>query len=400
LEAEKLKRSITMPYLALYGLGTMLGAGIFALIGEVASEAGVYAPLSFLLAAAIAGLTGMSFAELSSRYPKAAGEAAYVSAGYSSRWLPPLVGLLIAGSGIVSSGVMFRSFVGYAAEFIDLPIFWGTLGLTLIMSGIAAWGVVVSMVVVAVITAVEACVLILIVLLGTQTPGIDQAFTGTPSIAAAGILSGSVLAFYAFIGFEDMVNMAEEVKRPRKSIPRAIILALSATAVIYVAVAWTAMRVTPIDELAQSSAPMSVVFSKISDVPSQWVSLVAMIAVINGALVQIMMASRVLYGLGGQGHLPAWFAEINPRTQTPVRSTGVVAVCIFLVAILFPLGVLAKITSFLLLVVFAIVNIVLIRIKNRNEPSPETFLIPIYLPWMGAIATTMLALVSIWQLLF
>ncbi|MHA7872959.1 MAG: APC family permease, partial [Hyphococcus sp.] len=297
-----LKRAVSKPLLVLYGLGTMLGAGIYALIGEVAGVAGALAPLAFVLAAAIAALTAASYAEFSSRYPASAGEAAYVSAGFANRRLPLIVGLLIVMSGVVSSGVMFRSFIGYAQLYLAFPDVAGVLCLTLVIGGLAAWGIGQSLAVAAVVTLIEGAALVLIVALGA---GAEPAATAGPAAAIPresvnGVIFAAILAFYAFIGFEDMVNIAEEVKRPRRTIPGAILIALAATTLLYAAVSWVAVRAVPIAELAASSAPMTLVFARLSDWPAHWVSAVAMLAVTNGALVQVIMASRVLYGLGRQ----------------------------------------------------------------------------------------------------
>ena len=396
---NRLKRSLSAPVLAFYGLGTMLGAGVFALIGEVVADAGRFAPLSFFLAALVAAMTSLSFAELSARFPRAAGEAAYTAAAFRSKWLPVLIGLLTAGSGIVSAGVMVRSFLGYADIFLQLPVGIGIVALTLILTALAGLGVVFSTFVVVLITALEVGVLVLIIVLGS--PSLPTPAPTTMDFPGSfGVLTGSVLAFYAFIGFEDMVNMAEEVRHPRRSMPVAIITALISAATLYVLVSWTAVKVTPLAELASSTAPMALVFSNISDLPPSFVRLVAMIAVINGALVQIVMASRVLYGLADQGRLPRWLGVIDRRTKTPLRATASVGLLIILAASLLPLADLAKTTSLLLLSVFMIVNISLIRIKARKTQDKDIFSAPTITPYLGLVLTAGLALISVGGLVF
>lgn len=395
----QLKRTVSAPLLVLYGLGTMLGAGIYALIGEVTAVSGIYAPLSFLVAAVLAGLTGASFAELSSRYPKAAGGAVYVAAGFSSRRLPLVIGLLIVGSGVVSSGVMFRSFVGYAQEFGDFPKWMGFVALTVAIGGIAAWGVRISVTAVAVITAIEGSVLLLIIGLGVVSEPVPQTASSAAPFDLIAVFAGAVLAFYAFIGFEDMVNLAEEVKRPRRIVPLAILYALFVTALIYAAVVWVAVRVTPLQALSGNQAPMALIFSTVSGWSGAWVSLVAMMAVINGALVQIMMASRVLYGLSRQNLLPALFGTVNTYTRTPVHATTVVSLTIFVLALSFPLGTLAKTTSFFLLIVFTMVNLALIRVKMRGDQDGQEFEVPMVLPCLGALSAAGFAALSLYELL-
>lgn len=390
-----LRRVISGPLLVLYGLGTMLGAGIYALIGEVAGVAGVFAPGAFLLAAIIAALTAASFAELSSRLPKSAGPAAYILEGFQSRRLSFISGILIIASGIISSGVMFRGFVGYAGDFLAFPAWAGFFALCVAVGAIAAWGIAESVVVVAAITLLEAGALILVIVLGfgaDAAPASEMQPGGVGPVA--GVISGAVLAFYAFIGFEDMVNVAEEVKQPRRVMPASIILALALTTLIYILVSWTAVRTTPVSMLQESNSPMTLLYSRLTDFPAHTMSVIAMIAVVNGALVQVIMASRMLYGMSAQKTLPAWFGHISARTRTPVNSTLFVVTLIFLAASALPLATLAQVTSFLLLSVFALVNAALIRLKHVG-PAEDGFEVPLWAPYLGAVSAAAFALVSL-----
>ena len=395
-----LRRNVSGTLLVLYGVGTMIGAGIYALIGEVAAAAGWFAPLAFVLASVIAGLTAASFAELSSRYPQSAGEAAYVSAAFDKPRLAVLVGLLIVASGIVSSGVMFRGFAGYAAGLAQFEPWHAYLALAILVGGLASWGIGQSVFAIAVITVIEAGAVFLVVMLGAfQGVDIPAALPVFGSAEAMGVIAGAVLAFYAFIGFEDMVNIAEEVKDPRRTMPRAIFIALAATALIYVALSVVAISSGPVEVLAQSPEPMTLIFSRLSDWPSQWMSYVAILAVLNGALVQILMASRVLYGLSRQALIGPWLGRLNARTQTPVVATMLVVSLVFLGATLFPLTTLAQFTSLFLLIVFALVNVALIRVKARGQDHDGTFSVPLFIPYLGAFSAAMFALASLWQIL-
>ncbi|NNE42159.1 MAG: amino acid permease [Marinicaulis sp.] len=395
----KLRRVISGPLLVLYGLGTMLGAGIFALIGEVAGAAGFYAPAAFGLASIIAGLTAASFAELSSRLPKSAGPAAYVLEGFRSRRLSLIAGLLIIAAGVISSGVLFRGFVGYAGDFVEFPDWTGFLALSIAVGAIAVWGVAESLTAVAAITILEAGALVLIIALGFNQPAVPVLELDTHGPApVAGIISGAVLAFYAFIGFEDMVNIAEEVKNPTRVMPRSIIAALTVTTLIYIFVSWTAVRTTPISMLLESDSPMTLIYSRLTDFPSETMSVIAMVAIINGALAQTIMASRMLYGMSEQKTLPAWFGEVSTRTRTPVNATLFVVALIFLAALALPLATLAQATSFLLLCLFALVNAALIAIK-RETPAASAFKVPIIIPYLGFFAAALFALVSLKEII-
>lgn len=391
-----LARVVSTRLLVLYGVGAMLGAGIFALIGEVAAAAGSLAPLSFLIAALIAGLTAASFAELSSRLPSAAGPAAYVRQAFSSDGLAVAVGAMMIASGVVSSGAMFRAFAGYAQPWLGLPEIGIFLGLAIALGALAAWGIAQSVMAIAAITILEAGALLIVIGLGVGAPP-APAVEIEAIVTATGVLSGATLAFYAFIGFEDMVNVAEEVKRPQHAMPRAIVVSLIVTTLIYIAVAWTAVRVTPLDALKETKAPMTLIYAQLTDFPGQWLRLIAMIAVINGALVQIIMASRMLYGLARQGNAPAWCGAVSRRTQTPVNATMLVALIIFVAAALLPLATLARATAFLLLCVFALSNAALIKIK-RAEPTDAAFSLPIAIPVLGAVVAVAFAALALFQI--
>lgn len=398
-----LRRSLSLPLLTLYGVGTMLGAGIFALIGEVAAQAGAAAPWSFAVAAGLAGLTGASFAEFSSRYPKAAGEAVYVAAGFSNARMPVVVGLLIVASGVVSAGVMVESFIGYAASLIPGPGALKLLAAGVVITAVASWGITESAVVIAAITVLEVGALVMVIALGVTAEPVAADVHGVARGGGlgvvSGVVSGAVLAFYAFIGFEDMVNVAEEAQRPRRTMPIAILTSLSVAAALYALVATTAVRVVAIEDLAASREPMSVVFSAVSALSPAWMSAIAIIAIVNGALVQVVMASRVLFGLARQGWLPRWWGVVNARTRTPLRATILVGACVVIAAAALPLAALAHLTSLFLLIVFALVNSALIRVKRAGADAGDgLFLIPIWVPWLGAIATSAFAGLSVWGL--
>ena len=397
--SQSLRRVISAPLLVLYGLGTMLGAGIYALIGEVSGAAGVYAPAAFVLASIIAGLTATSFAELSSRLPKSAGPAAYVLEGFNSRRLSILAGMLIVASGVVSSGVMFRGFVGYAGDFLSFPAWAGFIVLSIIVCGIAAWGIAESLAAVAIITVLEAGALFVVIGFGLVAEPVASVSNGAHSASVlSGIVSGAVLAFYAFIGFEDMVNVAEEVKQPKRAMPRAIMIALGVTTLIYFLISWVAIRTTPVSMLQESAAPMTLLYSRLTSFPAELMSLIAMIAVINGALVQVIMASRMLYGMASQEVLPAWFGHISSSTRTPINATVFVIGLVLIAALALPLATLAQATSFLLLSVFALVNLALIRIK-KNSPSANGFEAPIIVPYLGAATAGLFAIASLVEII-
>lgn len=387
-----LRRSLSLSMTTFYGLGNILGAGIYVLIGKVIGHAGIFAPVSFLLAALLACLTAFTYAELSARYPLSAGEAVYIQEGIGIRQLSAVVGILIILAGVVSAATILRGFAGYLQVFIVIPDNVAIPLLVLVLGGLAAWGISESVTVAVCITVIEICGLLLIVLV--SAPGLSFAMLDTlelPALAGAdawqGIFAGGFLAFYAFIGFEDMVNVAEEVKQPRRNLPRAILLALLISAMLYFLVALAAVANAPEQRLAEADAPLAFLYQHVTGREPVAITLISMFAVINGALIQIIMASRVGYGMGRKGWLPAVFARVHAMTQTPVIATATVAVLVLVMALWLPIETLAKATSFLLLVVFTLVNLSLWRLKRGGSHPSGVICVPYWVPVTGFAAS-------------
>ena len=225
-----LKRSLSLSLVTYYGLGNILGAGIYVLIGKVVAYSGYQAPLSFLLASLLAGFTAFSYAELAARYPFSAGEVVYLHKGIGIRWLSILVGLLIIATGTVSAATIARGFVGYLQVFINIPASVAIVSLVVCLGVLAAWGIAQSVWVAAIMTLVEIGGLLLILWVARPDSAallttLEQAGVSIGMFEAQGIFLGAFLAFFAFIGFEDMVNVAEEVRQPERNMPMAILTA-------------------------------------------------------------------------------------------------------------------------------------------------------------------------------
>jgi len=235
---KPLRRSLSLPLLTLYGLGTTIGAGVYVLLGKVVQSAGMYAPLSFILSCTIAAFRAFTFAELAARFPKSAGEAVYVHEGFNSRCFAILIGLLVVAAGTVSSAIIVSGYVGYLREFIDITD-WPPILLTLIGLGCTAvWGITQSVTIAAIGTLIEISGLMLIIWGGqsqlVEVPDrLPELMPPFETDAWLGIVAGGVLAFYAFLGFEDIVNVVEETREPERSLPRAIIATLLITLVLY-----------------------------------------------------------------------------------------------------------------------------------------------------------------------
>ena len=388
----ELVRALNLPLTVLFGLGVTVGAGIYVLIGATAGRAGMHAPLAFLLAAVVMAPTAATFAELASRMPVSAGEAAYVKAGFGSENLARLVGLMVIVVGIISAAAIAKGSAGYIRELVTLPTNIILVGVILLMGLIAAWGILESMVIAGMMTLIEIGGLLAIIFAGaTNSPDLvarlPEIWTGFGSVASiTGVLSASLLAFFAFIGFEGLANIAEEVKNPRRVLPKAIFLTLAISTLFYMAVVWIALIAVPRAELAASHAPLSLVFERVTGAPAIVISAVAVVATINGIIAQMVMASRVIFGMADRKLLPPFFAVVNPATRTPLNATVVVVAIVLLLALAFPLHKLAEFTALLTLIIFALVNAALVMLKRRGAPAPvNAFVVPKAVPVTGCL---------------
>lgn len=398
-----LRRSVSLPLLVAYGLGTTIGAGIYILLGSTAARAGVYAPFSFVLAGGVVAFSAFAFAEMSARYPVAAGPAAYVDEGLRSRFFGLATGVLIILSGVVSSATLTDGVTGYIQTFIsvDEPIL--IVSIVAVVAAICIWGVAESVTIAAIFTVIEVGALVVLICIGAmRDPNLVFAMTRhIPPISDAaawtGAASGALLAFFAFIGFEDITALGEEVKKPRRNMPIAIVLTLVITLALYVLVASVAIGSVSVEALSASASPLGLVYQSITGAPPIAINLIAIAAAFNGVVIQIIMGSRVLYGLSARGAAPKIFGRVHAKTQTPVAAICALSLIVLVLALSFPLVALAEWTSRIILVVFALVNLALIALKMRGKPAPEgAFTIPIGVPVAGVAACLAMLIGDIW----
>ena len=387
-----LVRSLNMPLAVLFGLGVTIGAGIYVLIGATAGRAGMHAPLAFLLAGLVMAPTAASFAEFASRMPVSAGEAAYVRAGFGSERLALLIGLMVVAVGMISAAAIAKGSAGYFREFVGLPTVAIITGVVLLMGAVAAWGIMQSVAIAGLMTLIEIGGLLVIIFYGaTRSPDlithIPAIWIGLDSFAAVtGVLSASLLAFFAFIGFEGLANIAEEVKDPQRTLPKAIFLTLAISTLLYILIVWIALVSVPRDELAAARAPLSLVFQRVTGASPFAISAIAIVATVNGIIALMVMASRVIYGMADRQMLPSGLAHVSPRTRTPTNATALVVVGVLVLALAFPLEELAETTSRLTLVIFAFVNAALVLLKRKGDPlTAGTFSVPIAVPIAGCV---------------
>lgn len=388
--AAALQRRLSLPLLVLYGIGITIGAGIYVLIGAVAGHAGTYAPWSFVLAAVVMAFTVGCYAELTTRFPVSAGEAAYVRAAFRSRAASTLTGLLTIVIGIVSSAAVALGAAGYIAQFTDLPPSAIVALVLAVLGAVAAWGILESVLLASLFTLIEAGGLIAIIVAGLHA-GLPLAGALRVPPLDIGTLSGigyaSLLAFFAFIGFEDLANVVEEAKVPHRDIPRAMVLTLVISTVLYVAVAAIAVAAVPVAELAASPAPLSLVFRTLAGVSPATISVIAIVATLNTILAQMTMAARVVYGLARQGDLPGFAGRVHPKTATPLIATALVVAATLALALLVPFERLAEGTSLATLVVFALVNLSLLRLRHRKIHTDGPHIrVPLWVPAAGLVS--------------
>jgi amino acid transporter len=394
-----LLRSLTLTHAVLYGLGVTIGAGIYVLVGAAAGRSGMHAPLAFVGAALLMSFTAASFAELGTRMPVSASEAAYVEAAFRRSWLSLAVGLLVVAAATVSAATISAGSAGYIAVFVPLPAGWIIAGVVLAMGAVACLATVHSVSFAGLMTVVEVGGLGLIILAGMTRGGevvvrLPEMWPAAMDSAAwAGVAGTSLTAVFAFIGFEHLVNVAEEMKQPGRTLPRALFLTLGLTALIYGVIVWIAVIAVPPAELARSSAPLALVFERLTGFPLVTMSAIAVVATLNGVIVHIIMIGRVLYGLADQGNLPKFLTRLHPLTRTPIVATTIGVAAILILALAVPLVGLADLTSRLTLAIFAIVNAALIRIKLRGDASPEgSFTCPLWVPFAGLVSSVALLL--------
>jgi APA family basic amino acid/polyamine antiporter len=400
--SPRLVRSLTLTHAVLYGLGVTIGAGIYVLVGIAAGRSGMHAPLAFIGAALVMAFSAASFAELGTRMPVSASEAAYVQAAFRRDWLSLGVGLLVVATATVSAATISAGSAGYLAVFLPVAAPLIISGVVLAMGIVACLATAQSVTFAGIMTLVEVGGLVMIIVAGlshgtdvvTRLPEIWPS-VGDPT-AWIGLAGTALIAVFAFIGFEHLVNVAEELKEPNRTLPRALFLTLGLTALLYALVVWIAVTAVPPQELARSSAPLALVFEKLSGMPLVIMSAIATVATLNGVIVHMIMIARVIYGLAYQGNLPKRLTKLNSVTHTPLLATAIGVCAILVLALAVPLAGLADLTARFTLVVFAIVNLALIRIKSRNEIPPiGAFICPRWIPFAGLVSNVLLLVVDV-----
>ncbi|WP_194833019.1 APC family permease [Nocardia sp. XZ_19_369] len=387
--ALALKRAVSTPLLYFFILGDILGAGVYVLVGAVAGESGGAIWLPLLTALVLASLTAGSYAELVTKFPRAGGSAHYVTTAFGPA-AGSFVGFCMLAAGLVSVGALARAFAGdYLQALISLPSMAVVVVFLAALAALNIRGIKESLRANVAATLVELGGLVLIIGLGAWIIARGDADldrltqVGTADHGAVGaVLAGTVLAFYSFVGFETSVNLAEEVQNPRKSYPTALFAALLTAGVVYILIGIVTSASVPTEQLTQSSGPLLEVVRAAGDIPDRVFSLIALVAVANGALLTGIMSSRLAYGMARDGLLPPVLSRILAGRRTPwVAILATTAVSLIL-ALTGEVDSLAATLVLLLLIVFSAVNAAVLVLR-KTEGEADHFRIPTVVPWLA-----------------
>ncbi len=375
---SELKRRMGLFQLTMYGVGLILGAGIYVLIGEAVGFAGDSVWIAFVLGSIVALFAGLSYAELSALFPKAAAEYVFIKNAFKNNFFAFVIGWLTAITSIITAATVALGFGGYFAEFFEVPIIISAIGLLGILSLVNFIGIRESAWTNTIFTIIEAAGLILIIIIGFTVINPEPVnYTDSPS-GFTGIAIAFVLIFFAFIGFEDMANVAEEVKNPKKTLPRAIILSVLISGILYILVSLAVVRVVNWEELATSSAPMAMVAERgLGSEAHIILSSIALFAITNTVLITLVAGSRIFYGMAREKVFPSLLEKIHFKTKTPWIAVLVILITSIGFTFIGDIVIVANITVFAIVITFASVNLAVIVLRYTEPDLERKFRIPL-----------------------
>jgi APA family basic amino acid/polyamine antiporter len=375
---SELKRHMGLFHLVMYGVGLILGAGIYVLIGEAAGLAGDAVWISFVFGSIVALFAGLSYAELSSIFPKAAAEYTFVKNAFKNNFLGFLIGWLTAVTSVITASVVALGFGGYLHEFVNIPIILSAAGLIIILSLVNFVGIREASWTNTVFTIIEGSGLILIIVIGFTFSSPEPVDYFDSPTGLTGIVLAFVLVFFAFIGFEDMANVAEEVKSPKKNIPRAILLSVIISGIIYVLVALASVRVINWHDLGLSTAPMADIATRaLGERGHILLSSIALFATTNTVLITLIAGARMFYGMSISKTLPTFFSKIHPKTKTPWVAVIGIMIASSLFALIGDIVLVANITVFAIVITFAVINLSVIVLRYTQPNIERPFKVPV-----------------------
>ena len=384
-DAPKLEKSLGLFETTMYGVGIILGAGIYALLGEGAGIAGNSVWLSFAVAAVVAAFTGLSYCELSSLVPKEAAEYNYAKKAFG-KGKAFIVGWVLLLAMIIAPAAVSFGFAGYFGQVFGTAMVPVALAIIVAFSLLNLWGIKESSSFNIVATLIEAGGLVLIIIVGMLffNPNVDLTFSPT---GFYGVMSGAALIFFAFIGFEDITNLAEETKDPKRIVPRAVIISLVISTVLYILVAIAAVSVVGWEALSTSGAPMSMILgSVLGPNAAIMMSVIAMFSTGNTILISLIVASRMIYGMAKDSALPKMLSKVHPRTRTPTLAVLVTMLVAMGFVLLGNLSIVAKLTTASIFVAYLFVNSSLITLRYKAPDEERAFKVPLNIGKFPVIA--------------
>jgi len=369
LESGMLKREIGLGGAMAYGVGIIVGAGIYGLIGKAAGHAGNSLWISFVLAAVVASFTGLSYAELSSMFPTSSAEYAYVQKASGSSTWAFVVGWLVFISGVISSAAVAIGFGGYLKHYVAIPESVTAVLIILLFSLINLRGIRESVKLNIVLTIIEVLGLVLVIAFGVRYFGTVNYFENPQGIR--GVVSAAALIFFAYIGFESLVKIGEETKDPKRTIPKALLLSMIVSTALYCMVGLSVISILPYNELAASTSPLADVALK-SQGPEAYsvLSIIALFATGNTVLIILIANSRILYGMARES---AWksLARVKEKTGAPYVAISLTAILAIPFALVGDIEIVANVTNFSTFLVFLAVNLALILLKDKQASGEE-----------------------------
>lgn len=369
-----LKRSLGLFDVVVAGVGIILGAGIYALIGIAAGSAGNATWLSFLITALIAIFTGLSYAELSSMFKGDAGEFSYLKEAFNHKFAF-LISLSMIAAGFISAAAVALGFGGYLHGLINFPILGGAILLVIAMSLINFKGIDDSSKFNKVSTIIEFLGLIIIILLATGYYGKVNYFEMPQGFS--GVFSAAALVFFAYMGFESIIKLRDETKNPERNIPLGVIYSIIISAILYVLVAIAAVSIVGWETLSTSKAPMATAAAAVLGSPAFLVlAIIALFSTSNTVLITLVTTSRMTYGISKEKYLPKALSKIHKKTRTPYVSIFVLMLITLIFILIGDIEIVANLTNFFLFLTFASVNLALIVLRYKNKTIKRPFKCP------------------------
>lgn len=370
-----LKPVLGVTQLVFYGVGMIVGAGIYSVIGAAAGTAGPSLWLSFVLSAVIALLTALSYAEMAAAFPTAGAEYVYLGRAFPrADWVAFSIGVILIVGGAATAATVATAFGGYMRLFIDVPAGVSAVGLLLFCAAFNVWGLRESSWLNILFTSVEVFGLLMVIAAGLTRDDFAAPLAMPPQ---SGVVTAAAILFFVYLGFEEIANLAEEAREPGRDMPRAIFLSLGITTVLYILVSLAAVALLAPADLAKSEAPLAAAIQTAWPRAGGGIGVLALFATANTVLITMIATSRLAYSMARNGEIPRLFGRLLPQRETPWTATILIVV---LAAVLMPLGsvrLLAEMSSLSALLAFLAVNVALIALRYRMPDHPRPFRLPL-----------------------